>query len=97
MPCPEHTGKRSVRAENWHSLYGARWQRYRLTFLAEHPLCECGDCRKYNRLWVATVVDHVIPHRGNLGLFWDPENHQAMAKTCHDRKTAREDGGFGNG
>ena len=23
------------------------------------------------------------------------QNWQAMAKTCHDRKTAREDGGFG--
>ena len=41
------------------------------------------------------VVDHVIPHRGDMKLFWDPENHRAMAKRCHDRKTATEDGGFG--
>jgi prophage lambdaSa04, HNH endonuclease family protein len=29
-------------------------------------------------------------------LFWDKTNWQAMSKRCHDRKTAREDGGFGN-
>jgi 5-methylcytosine-specific restriction protein A len=29
-----------------------------------------------------------------MGLFWDSSNWQAMAKVCHDRKTARQDGGF---
>ena len=31
-----------------------------------------------------------------MALFWLRSNWQAMAKTCHDKKTAREDGGFGN-
>jgi 5-methylcytosine-specific restriction protein A len=30
-----------------------------------------------------------------MALFWDNTNWQAMAKECHDAKTAREDGGFG--
>jgi 5-methylcytosine-specific restriction protein A len=30
-----------------------------------------------------------------MRLFWDKQNWQAMAKSCHDRKTARHDGGFG--
>jgi 5-methylcytosine-specific restriction enzyme A len=42
------------------------------------------------------VVDHITPHRGDERLFWDTANHQAMAKRCHDPKTAREDGGFGH-
>ncbi|MCB4811684.1 HNH endonuclease [Methylovorus menthalis] len=46
------------------------------------------------RLTPATVVDHIKPHRGDMALFWDRNNWQAMAKECHDRKTAREDGGF---
>lgn len=62
----------------------------------EHPLCECEECKELNRLLPATVVDHIIPHKGDKILFWDPKNHQAMSKKCHDRKTAREDGGFGN-
>jgi len=43
---------------------------------------------------VAVVVDHKIPHRGDMNLFWDRSNWQSMAKTCHDKKTATEDGGF---
>jgi len=31
-----------------------------------------------------------------MKLFWDRNNWQSMAKACHDRKTAAEDGGFGN-
>jgi 5-methylcytosine-specific restriction protein A len=42
------------------------------------------------------VVDHRIPHRGDKRLFWDQSNWQSMSKTCHDRKTATADGGFGN-
>lgn len=45
---------------------------------------------------LATIVDHIIPHKGNMELFWDRDNWQAMSKECHDKKTAREDGGFGN-
>jgi 5-methylcytosine-specific restriction protein A len=41
------------------------------------------------------VVDHKVPHRGDMKLFWDRNNWQSMAKECHDRKTASEDGGFG--
>jgi 5-methylcytosine-specific restriction protein A len=44
----------------------------------------------------ATVVDHIIPHQGDMTLFWDADsNWQSLCKTCHDRKTATEDGGFG--
>jgi len=77
--------------------YDARWRRYRTVFLKGHPLCECEDCKKNGWIIPATVVDHIIPHKGNYDLFWDPKNHQAMSKQHHDIKTASEDGGFGNG
>jgi 5-methylcytosine-specific restriction protein A len=38
----------------------------------------------------ATVVDHVVPHRGDAALFWDEVNWAALCKRCHDAKTARE-------
>lgn len=41
-------------------------------------------------------MDHIIPHRGDQKLFWDKTNWQAMSGPCHSRKTASEDGGFGN-
>ncbi len=68
--------------------YDAAWRRARLSFLAEHPLCE--TCRGAGRLEPATVVDHVVPHRGDRVLFWDVGNWAASCKRCHDAKTARE-------
>jgi 5-methylcytosine-specific restriction protein A len=47
-------------------------------------------CAAAGRLVPATVVDHVVPHRGNQRLFWDPANWAALCKPCHDAKTARE-------
>lgn len=77
--------------------YGRKWEAARLAFLRAHPLCECVDCKGGElRVMAASVVDHIVPHRGDPALFWNSNNWQAMAKQCHDRKTAREDGGFGN-
>lgn len=78
--------------------YTYRWQKESKAFLALHPLCQCELCREGTlRVRASTVVDHKIPHRGNERLMWDQTNWQAMAKECHDSKTAREDGGFGRG
>ncbi|MFE0394738.1 HNH endonuclease [Paenibacillus lactis] len=60
-----------------------------------NPLCV--QCYRDNRVSAATVVDHIIPHKGDQALFWDRQNWQALCKKCHDIKTVREDGGFGNG
>ncbi len=65
--------------------YDARWRKARKAFLQKHPLCV--ECYKAGRLTPATVVDHIVPHRGNQGLFWDEGNWQALCKACHDRKT----------
>jgi 5-methylcytosine-specific restriction protein A len=69
-----------------------RWYHLRNAYLATHPMCECED----NCGGVATVVDHRTPHLGDDALLYDWNNLQAMTKQCHDRKTAKYDGGFGN-
>jgi 5-methylcytosine-specific restriction protein A len=69
--------------------YGPRWRRARATYLARHPLCV--PCASAGRLARATVVDHVVPHRGDPVLFWDETNWAPTCKPCHDAKTARED------
>jgi len=68
--------------------YGPRWRRARAAFLALHPLC--ASCQAEGRLAAATVVDHVVPHRGDPVLFWEESNWQSQCKLCHDAKTARE-------
>jgi 5-methylcytosine-specific restriction enzyme A len=73
-------------------VYGWRWQKLRLAYLAQHPLCECEERCGHP----ATVVDHKTPHNGDAALLYDWSNLQAMTKRCHDRKTAAHDGGFGN-
>lgn len=30
------------------------------------------------------VVDHIIPHRGDKKLFWDPGNWQALSDDVHN-------------
>lgn len=77
--------------------YGRRWQQASKAYLRAHPLCMCPDCddgRK--RVTPAVLVDHRIPHRGDMALFWDSSNWQSMSEACHNKKTATEDGGFGN-
>lgn len=74
--------------------YGHCWRKLRAAFHREHPLCE--ECRTKGILTPAMDVDHIIPHKGNQQLMWDKNNLQALCKSCHSRKTAREDGGFGN-
>lgn len=69
--------------------YGRAWQKASRQYLAAHPLCV--KCMEEGRYRKATVVDHIIPHRGDEKLFWDRENWQALCKSCHDHKTWTED------
>ena len=65
--------------------YDARWRRARAQQLAARPLC--AECERQGKTTAASVVDHVVPHRGDAVLFWDPGNWQSLCKPCHDAKT----------
>ena len=62
--------------------YGPRWRRARAAFLARHPLC--AACRAQGRVVPATVVDHVVPHRGDQGAVLGRGNWAPSCKPCHD-------------
>jgi 5-methylcytosine-specific restriction endonuclease McrA len=74
--------------------YGYRWQKARSAYLSKSPLCVI--CKKSGIFTAAVDLDHIIPHRGDMALFWDQSNWQGLCKSCHSEKTAREDVGFGN-
>lgn len=75
-------------------LYNSsRWKAARKFFLQKHPVCE--ECMKEGSVAPATIVDHIEPHEGNLTLFWDETNWQALCKHHHDTKTAKKDGRWG--
>ena len=72
-------------------LYDYRWQQARAQFLRDHPLCALCEARGI--VEAATVVDHVIPHKGDPVLFWNQANWQSLSKRCHDsRKQMLESG-----
>jgi 5-methylcytosine-specific restriction protein A len=93
--CSKH--KREVnkeRNEMNSKIYNNRWRKASKAYLKDNPLCV--HCKKEDRLTPATEVDHIIPHGGDMKRFWDKSNWQSLCKKCHSKKTALEDGGFGN-
>lgn len=68
--------------------YTKAWSRASKGFLAKHPLCV--EHLKRKELRASVVTDHIVPHRGDMKLFWDRSNWQALCEGCHNRKTARE-------
>ena len=95
--CPELTsGKycekhaKLYKRENASSRgYNSKWRSARKRYLKVHPLCV--RCKEQGKLTKATVVDHIVPHRGDPILFWDENNWQSLCKRCHDKKTMTED------
>jgi 5-methylcytosine-specific restriction protein A len=67
--------------------YNSRWQKYRITFLMKNPLCVMHLA--LGQTVAAEVVDHIDPHKGDHKLFWNPKNHQALCKHCHDAHKQR--------
>lgn len=71
--------------------YGYRWRQARRQHLTANPLCVV--CLESGRAEPATDVDHIVPWRGNLSLFWDPANWQSLCVRCHAQKTRSDQGG----
>ncbi len=75
------------RSEDW--LNTARWRKLRREVLRRDGY----RCRQTGVILDgvypagnSAVVDHIVPHRGDEALFWDPANLQAVAKAWHDRE-----------
>lgn len=69
-------------------LYDRKWRAYRDAFLRrpENRVCRiCGERP-------AELVDHVVAHKGDRRLFWDPANHQPACGECNRRKAVEREG-----
>lgn len=96
--CEKHEAQEFRRSDRFRGTaaqrgYGHKWRVARLEFLQAHPLCK--HCQNEGKLNGATVVDHIIPHKGDMKLFWDRKNWQPLCESHHNIKTATKDGGFG--
>lgn len=87
------SGTKSRRPSARQRGYDRRWDKVRASFLREPENCFCRRCRQQGRMTVATVVDHIVPHRGDPALFWDRSNWQPLCKPHHDGAKQREERG----
>ena len=71
--------------------YGANHRKLRKIVLAEEPLCR--HCKQEGRLVPATEMDHIDGNVYNL----ERDNLQGLCKSCHSKKTVKEQGGFKGG
>lgn len=93
--CKAKRGVGERRKSSTQRGYGYRWQQTSRAYLAAHPLCVDPSNRHQGLVVLATETDHIVPHCGDMRLFWDPGNWQSLCHDCHSYKTATEDGGFG--
>ncbi|HMO86434.1 MAG TPA: HNH endonuclease [Lacipirellulaceae bacterium] len=78
---------RSRRSAEAQQLYTHAWTKAAAAFRKANPLC--AECQRQGRTTPAYCVDHIIPHRGDPGLFWAADNWQSLCRSCHATKTAR--------
>lgn len=63
----------------------ARWAKLRWAIFVR-DLFTCQMCGRIEANTSRLVCDHRQPHRGDLALFWDPENLQTLcASPCHSK------------
>ena len=78
------TGSSFNPRKNRDRLYDWKWDKYRFVFLKTNPKCyACGER--------ATVVDHLVAHKGDEKLFKKVDNHIPLCKFDHDTITAKYD------
>lgn len=96
--CPKHS--RAVeqrRGSQRERGYNRSWEKASRQFKNQFPLCGMrpggrlpvmSRCHEQGLTTAATQTDHVIPHKGNVLLFWDWErNWQSLCATCGARKS----------
>lgn len=101
----KHWKSRQTGSRGWYQR--PEWKALRLPVLKRDGF-ECQECKRNGRftiLWEHAEqddiehrahIDHIVPFNGNWNLFLDMDNLEALCHRCHSKKTASQDGGFGN-
>jgi hypothetical protein len=57
----------------------------------------CRMCDHERKITAATVVDHIVAHRGNSELFWNPDNWQPLCQHHHNSAKQSEERSINRG
>jgi 5-methylcytosine-specific restriction protein A len=89
--CEQHAARQAAERRAHDAFYySPAWRALRAAHLMANPRCtHCGG--------PGHVVDHVVPRRQAPGRALDPSNLSTCCASCHSTKTARTDGGWGEG
>jgi 5-methylcytosine-specific restriction protein A len=69
--------------------YPAGWRKARAEYLATHP--HCRECSSHGVTTLASVVDHILPHKRDTRLFWSRANWQPLCAPCHNSTKQRKE------
>ncbi len=69
--------------------YDKKWDFERKAYLRSHPYCR--KCKERGVRVLASLVDHIIPHKGDKVLFWSKGNWQSLCVHCHSSHKQREE------
>lgn len=91
--CPTHASQheqthRIANLDTKALFNSPRWKQARKIHLQNEPLCR--PHKQQGLLHRGTVVDHIIPHRGDETLFWDTNNWQTVCLSYHGAKSQAE-------
>jgi 5-methylcytosine-specific restriction protein A len=89
-PSEQQRGNAADRGYDW------KWQQAAKRFKRQYPLCGMrpngqkpvmSECHDKGLYVPGYQVDHVIPHRGHQGLFWNEDNWQVLCASCGAKKS----------
>ena len=80
--------KKREREQPWRAWYRTpRWRALRAWVLRRDPACIL--CLEQGKLTPSQVADHLVEHKGDPVLFYDPFNIWGLCKTCHNSTKQR--------
>ncbi|MFA5387026.1 MAG: AAA family ATPase [Candidatus Paceibacterota bacterium] len=67
----------------YHWMYQTKlWKQLRVAILRDNPLC--AACMRRGNYTTATVVHHIVAHKGDWNLFSDAKNLESICNLCHN-------------
>lgn len=83
---PRFKGKHCANGTKWsNQVYTKEWYRLRRWHLKAHPLC--AQCKREDRMTLATEVHHKVDISNGGPLLPNEDGLESLCKSCHSKHT----------